>query len=72
MFARSDFFGRPLRGSEIGMRGEIARKWSKITSQEIAALQSNDGLITLVQTKYQLARQAAHDEVEAFAKGRRL
>lgn len=65
-------FGRPLRPSEIGMRGEIAAKWSKISTKEIAELQSTDDLVALVEQKYHLARQAARQEVDAFAKGRRF
>lgn len=65
-------FGRPLRASEIGMRGEIAGRWSKITTKEIAELQSNDALATLVQLKYDLSWQAAQSEVVAFSTGRRL
>lgn len=54
------------------MRGEIAAKWSKISTKEIAELQSTDDLVTLVEQKYHLARQAARQEVDTFAKGRRF
>lgn len=72
MVVRPDFFGRPLRGSEIGIRGDIAKKWSKLTTQEITGLKSIDALVTLVQNYYQLPRHAAVHEVEAFTKGRRF
>lgn len=72
MTRQADMFGRPLRSSEIGMRGEISRRWSKITFKEIVDLQSIDGLVTLVEKKYYLSRQAARSEVDAFVNGRRL
>lgn len=72
MTVRSDPFGKPLRPSVVGMRGEICGKWSKISAQEVRALTSNEDLVSQVQTKYQLGRLQAQSEVEAFAKGRRL
>lgn len=65
-------FSRPLRPSEIGMRGEICGKWSKFRSQDIIDLKSNDDLVTQVQSKYGLQRPQAQSEVDNFAKGRRL
>jgi hypothetical protein len=34
------------------MRSEIQVKWSKFTSQEVAALKNKDDLVAQVQTKY--------------------
>lgn len=68
----TDPFSKPLRPKEIGMRGEICGKWSKITAQEVRALRSNDDLVSHVQAKYELGRPEAQSEVDAFAKGRRL
>ena len=65
-------FSRPLRPSEIGMRGEINAKWSKIRSQEIADLNSNDDLVEQVRAKYGLQRGQAQREVNTFVKGRQL
>lgn len=72
MAMTSDPFGRPLRPSEIGMRGEICGKWSKISTREVLALRSNDDLVSQVQSKYALRRAEAQSEVDAFAKGRCL
>lgn len=55
-----------------GMRSEIALKWDKLSSAEIAALKNNDDLIAQVQSKYSLDRAKAQSEVESFAKGRLL
>lgn len=55
-----------------GMRGEIAAKWGKLTSQEIVALKDKDDLVTHVQSKYQIERSQAQRDVDAFAKGRQL
>jgi len=52
------------------MRSEIQVKWSKFSSQEIAALKNRDELVAQVQTKYALAQ--AQRDVDAFAKGRQL
>ncbi len=65
-------FSRPLRPSEIGMRGDIYGKWSKFKFQEIEELKSNDDLVAQVQFKYGLQRPQAQSEVEKFAKGRQL
>ncbi len=65
-------FTRPLRPSEIGLRGEIYRKWSKFRTREIIELTSLDDLVRHVQMKYGLNRQQAKKEVDAFAKGRDL
>ena len=35
-----------------GMRGEIQKKWSKFTYQEVSALKNKDDLVAQVQTKY--------------------
>jgi hypothetical protein len=59
-------------GSNIGMRSEIQVKWSKFSSQEIAALKNKDDLVAQIQTKYQLDRTQAQRDVDAFAKGRQL
>ena len=67
-----DPFARPLRPSEIGMRGEIGSRWSKLSAQEVLDLESNDDLIRQVQSKYCLERHQAQSEVDAFARGRRL
>ena len=55
-----------------GMRGEIAKTWSKFTPQDVAALKSKDDLVTEVQSKYQLDRPQAQKDVDTFAKGRQL
>jgi hypothetical protein len=54
------------------MRGEIGKKWSKVSAQEIVSLKNNDDLVGLIQSKYQLGRHEAQSEVDAFAKGRKL
>ena len=59
-------------GSHTGMRSEIQVKWSKFTSQEIAALKNKDDLVAQVQTKYALDKMQAQKDVDAFAKGRQL
>jgi hypothetical protein len=65
-------FAKPLRSSEIGLRGEIGAKWSKLSAREILDLKSNEDLVAQVQAKYQLNRSQAQSEVDAFTKGRRL
>ena len=72
MIDRTSPFSRPLRASELGMRGEIAAKWSKFRMQEIEDLRSNDELVRHVQSKYGLQHSQAQKEVETFAKGRRI
>jgi hypothetical protein len=62
----------PSSLSNSGMRGEIAAKWGKFSSQEIAALKDNDDLVAKVQTKYQMDKAQAQKDVDAFAKGRQL
>jgi hypothetical protein len=54
------------------MRDEIAAKWGKFTTQEIADLKDNKDLVTQVQSKYQLDNAQAQRDVDAFAKGRQL
>lgn len=54
------------------MRGEIASKWSKFSSTEIAALKNRDDLVALLQSKYSLDRSQAVRDVESFARGRTL
>jgi hypothetical protein len=54
------------------MRDEIASKWAKLTTQEIADLKNNDDLVAQVQSKYQLDKTQAQRDVDAFAKGRLL
>ena len=65
-------FGKPLTQSQVGMRGDINSKWSKLSSQEITDLRTYSDLVALVQSKYQLQRGDAQREVEGFAKGRKL
>ncbi len=55
-----------------GMRSEIAAKWDKFTSSEVAALKNTDDLVAQVQSKYSLDKAKAQSDVEAFAKGRSL
>lgn len=56
----------------VGMRSEIAGKWSKFSSAEVAALKNKDELIASVQSKYSLDKAVAQKDVEAFANGRQL
>ncbi|RUO98138.1 hypothetical protein [Hyphomicrobium sp.] len=56
----------------IGMRSEIAAKWSKFSASDVAALKSKDDLVAQVQSKYQLDKAQAEKDVDAFAKGRAL
>ena len=65
-------FGRPLKQSQIGMRGDISSNWSKLSTKEIADLRTNSDLVALVQSKYQLQKWDAQREVERFANGRQL
>lgn len=55
-----------------GMRSEIAAKWSKFSTADVAALKSKDDLIAQVQSKYALDKAVAQKEVETFANGRQL
>jgi hypothetical protein len=59
-------------GPNTGMRSEIQVKWSKFTTQEVAALKNKEDLISQVQTKYALDRAQAQRDVDAFAHGRQL
>jgi hypothetical protein len=59
-------------GSNTGMRSEIQVKWSKFTTQEVAALKNKDDLVAQVQTKYALDKAQAQRDVDAFAHGRQL
>jgi hypothetical protein len=59
-------------GSNAGMRGEIQKKWSKFTYQEVSALRNTDDLVTQLQTKYGFDRAQAQRDVDAFANGRQL
>ena len=61
-----------VEASGNGMRNEIAAKWGKFSTQEVAALKDKDELVTQVQSKYQLDRMQAQRDVDAFAKGRQL
>lgn len=56
----------------IGMRGDIAKKWSKFTEQDVTALKTKDELVAQVQSKYQLDKAQAQKDVDAFANGRQL
>ena len=59
-------------GSNTGMRGDIQKKWSKFTYQEVSALKSKDDLVAQVQTKYALDKAQAQRDVDQFANGRQL
>jgi ABC-type microcin C transport system permease subunit YejB len=59
-------------GSNAGMRGEIQKKWSKFTYQEVSALKNTDDLVTQLQTKYGFDKAQAQRDVDAFANGRQL
>jgi hypothetical protein len=59
-------------GNNAGMRSEIQVKWSKFTTQEVAALKNKDDLVTQVQTKYAIDKAQAQRDVDAFAHGRQL
>ena len=41
-------------GTPTGMRGEIQKRWSKFTHEEVTALKNKDDLVAKVQTKYAL------------------
>lgn len=56
----------------VGMRSEIAAKWTKFSATEIEALKDKDELVAHVQTKYSLDKTQAQRDVDAFAKGRQL
>ena len=58
--------------AQVGMRSEIAQKWSKFSESEIAALKTKDELVSQVQAKYTLDKIQAQKDVDAFAKGRQL
>ena len=62
----------PAPSNTPGMREEIAQKWPKFTTQDVAALKSKEDLITEVQSKYALDRAQARRDVDTFAKGRQL
>ena len=64
--------GTPSESSGKGMRQEIAGKWGKFSTQEIANLKDKDDLVAQVQTKYALDKAQAQRDVDAFAKGRAL
>jgi len=55
-----------------GMRPEIATKWGKFTTQEIADLKDKDDLVAQVQSKYGLDKAQAQRDVDTFANGRPL
>ena len=59
-------------GTPTGMRGEIQKRWSKFTHEEVTALKNKDDLVAKVQTKYALDTAHAQKDVDAFAKGRQL
>ena len=58
--------------TSVGMRNEIAAKWGKFSTTEVAALKDKDDLVAQVQTKYSLEKSQAQRDVDAFAKGRQL
>ncbi len=62
----------PLQANAQGMRGEIAGKWPKLTAAAISALKTKDDLVAEVQSKYELDRSQAQNDVDAFAAGRQL
>ena len=64
--------GTPSETSAKGMRSEIATKWGKFSTQEIADLKDKDDLVAQVQTKYGIDKAQAQRDVDAFAKGRAL
>jgi coenzyme PQQ synthesis protein D (PqqD) len=64
--------GTPSETSAKGMRPEIATKWGKFSTQEIADLKDKDDLVAQVQTKYGIDKAQAQRDVDAFAKGRAL
>ena len=55
-----------------GMRQEIAAKWDKFSTQDVADLKDKDDLVAKVQSKYALDKVQAQRDVDAFAKGRSL
>ena len=61
-----------MQAAAAGMRGEIQTKWGRFSAQEIAALKDKSDLVAQVQTKYQLDKTQAQNDVDAFAKGRQL
>ena len=54
------------------MLNDIATKWRRFSRQELAALQTNDELVTEVVAKYGMEELAAQREVEALMDGRSL
>ena len=64
--------GTPSGTPTKGMRLEIAGKWGKFSTQEIADLKDKDDLVAQVQTKYGIDKAQAQRDVDAFAKGRAL
>jgi hypothetical protein len=64
--------GTPSETSAKGMRPEIATKWGKFSTQEIADLKDKDDLVAQVQTKYGIDKAQAQRDVDVFAKGRAL
>ncbi len=59
-------------GSNKGMRGDVQKKWSKFTYQEVSALKNKDDLVAQLQTKYGFDKAQAQRDVDAFANGRQL
>ena len=64
--------GTPSGTPTKGMRPEIAGKWGKFSTQEIADLKDKDDLVAQVQTKYGIDKAQAQRDVDTFAKGRTL
>ncbi len=62
----------PSNSHNLGMRSEIASKWGKLSTSDIAGLKSTDELVSIVQNRYSLDRNQAQKDVDAFAKGRSL
>ncbi len=56
----------------VGMRSEIAGKWSKFSASDVTALKTTDDLVAQVQSKYKLDKAQAQKDVDTFANGRQL
>lgn len=60
------------KNNTSGMRSEIAAKWGKFSTAEIAAFKNKDDLVSQLQSKYGFDKTKAQSDVDAFAKGRQL
>jgi hypothetical protein len=52
------------------MLGEIGTKWGKFSKHELAALKTNDELVSQVVAKYGIEKIAAQRDVDALLAGR--